>query len=232
MDMGEAQPETGFQRRVTTYWHLTTWNDIEVGRVYGTSWERSNYWDVSDDYRQASFMADELRVSARDLFSGFGRSTAEADEYADRLGAQKAEVQSRKELEFERVRRTEFSDLPSRSSSIFLCESEDQLRAYIEQFKFPVENRSIIELEVVALDLSPEEERDWARGFGRRVKDLSELRKNRRHRANPKFLNCNSHPSSFEENARRYWRGERTSISDLTEVLLRGLFRPLQIRRP
>jgi len=184
-----------------------------------TAWDESDYWRAQVGGANRQIMADDFRKMLGPLISVLDDDTVSS------LAAGKSQAQRDKEEVFERVRREVQSDAPSRSSAMFLCESEEQLRTYISTFAFPIEGKRIIEVQTVVYldDVLPEAISAWALEPDL-VRDLNECR---RFRANPRFLNCNT--GDWAYHARRYWAGEDCDPLELTEILFRGFFRVTRI---
>jgi hypothetical protein len=205
-----------FEKRGETYFHLTSWNAAQLllDRPYCTSWAQSSYWQFQhDDERQVAMMAEELITleSAR-LLPALGISP-------EQWSRAKARNQRGKEHVFDQVRSDEFPTAPSRMRCMFVCESESQLREYVQRYRFPLAGRTIIELQMGTIDDQTDEQLEEWKLTRTEFERLNTLR---RVRVNPKHLDCAREERTSK--ARLYWSGADTDASQLTEVLFEGFF--------
>jgi hypothetical protein len=215
---GRYSRDVEFEKRVETYFHLTSWDpkQLAIDRPYSTSWDRSAYWQAQeDDGRQLAIMLEEFKTleSARAL-PALGITP-------EQWARSKARNQRAKEQVFERVRVDEFPNAPSRMRCMFVCESEDQLREYIRKYRFPLAGRTIIELQMGTLDDQTDTDLS-AMKLSR--PDFERLNDLRRVRVHPKHLDCNANDHDRAAAARFYWSGADTESTQLTEVLFEGFF--------
>lgn len=211
----ESRSPMEFERRTSSYFHLTTWqaDALQIGGIYSTSWAESNYWS-SQNKLDAQAMQTELE---RQSLSNSPLSKM----FAKPLALLKAKAQQKKEVNAERIRSREFAERPSRKNCLFLCESETQLRTYMSRYGYKILGRNILEVELLSFEEPPADIAQMR--FSREEFDV--LNVPNRHRANPRYLDCNTPGPEQEAMLRAYWRGEETEREHLTEVLFRGFFR-------
>ena len=192
-----------FDRRTMKYYHFGQWrNNLQVGQLCATTWNPSLYW--------ATLQSDAAAMTP--LFN---------------LRLFKATIQFKKEQIFERIRKMEFPNKPSRQNCMFLCESEAQSREYAAKFGFTLPAYRLFEIECLVFEEHPTDEELDGWHISKDV--FAELREPIRHRGNLDFLRCNGYDDSrIEDMARRYWRGENTGNDVLTEVLFRGFYRVIR----
>jgi hypothetical protein len=207
-----------FEKRTDNYFHFTSWraDDLKEGQLTATLWEETHYWNFQggNNEEQIQQMARDFEAVAIQSGAKFSKPAVTA------MARNKAKAQRMKEEQLERIRATEFPDLPSRRNCIFLCESEGQMRQFITEFGFPTKDKRIIELRTILF--KEELNRQELAGFGITKEQFQELNKCNRHRANPKFLNSNIPGPEQQNKMRRYWRGDHTGEDELTEVLYYG----------
>lgn len=211
-----------FEKRTMKYYHLArTRNAFDLNKLYSTPHCESEYWKKQRDIESAgAAWAKDFKT----LSLSRGVDIQLSDEQALACSVKKAKMQHEKELIFERVRKADYPDKPSRKSCMFLCESEDQIKLYAKQFGFQRPPFTIFEIECQEIleDLAD----DVLKRSEIPREIFNEMRQPNRHRVNPDFLACNVLTEvEIEEMARKYWRGEKTGGDALTEVLFRGFFK-------
>ncbi|MCW3102429.1 MAG: hypothetical protein JWO09_869 [Bacteroidetes bacterium] len=177
--------------------HITGWTTYSLGQIYNSPPIESDYWKgklIND--KQASAEIEGMFNIIQQLIAH-----SKIDISFIPVELQKAKYYSEllKEFIFEDIRASEFPNLPSRKKCMFLIPFEVNAMAYAENMKYPLDNKTLLELE---------------------LQDPYSL-----HYADLTLLNCNSmpHPQKVEA-ARRYWQGtEERGLN--TEVLFEGRFK-------
>jgi hypothetical protein len=197
------------------YYHFTSWNieQVKIGLPYCTSWEVSNYWSMHDS--RVLLMEEEFR-----------RAFPEHSSLASFWAEAKSRSQRQKEERVELIRRLHYDSLPSRRNCMFLCDSESNARAYAEKYGFRAEVYHLLELSIGSVgDVS-----DEALGTcGLSRERFEALRTPCLHKANPKFLDCNSSDVAQDAMIAKYWQGAETESGELTEMLFRGFYQVVRI---
>jgi len=169
--------------------HYTTGNKdkIQIGSIYETNWEISNYWKMKinidvealkkalpspqqDIVRLIERWATDFPLSFRDQVK---------DVFINIFYTHKIEREILNEYVFEDIRMREFSNLLSRRNCMFLIDADENLTEYLSHFGFEYTNRIIIRVEILET---------WSEPI----------------KVNPKFLDCGLLTINEVEDERAY----------------------------